>query len=219
MERRSVVEYLDSFLRRGRDCAYVQHRGYRTVRWSYRQVAETAFRFARELEARGIGKGDRVLLWGPNSAEWVAAFFGCALRGVIVVPIDEAGAADFAQRVYQQVDGKLLVCSREHVLPSIPSLALEDLQETLSAHSSAPYDATAIGPSDILEIVFTSGTTAEPKGVVITHGNVLGNIAPLETEIQRYLKYERLRPSRSFSEPASFEPCVRAIPAECFYRS
>ena len=139
MERRSVVEYLDSFLRRGRECAYVQHRGYRTVRWSYRQVAETSFRFARELEARGISKGDRVLLWGPNSAEWVAAFFGCALRGAIVVPIDEAGAADFAQRVYQQVDGKLLVCSREHALPSIPALALDDLQDSLAAHSSAPY--------------------------------------------------------------------------------
>ena len=53
MERRSVVEYLESFLRRGRECAYVQRRGYRAERWSYRQVAETAFRFARELEKRG----------------------------------------------------------------------------------------------------------------------------------------------------------------------
>ncbi|MGB9284813.1 MAG: AMP-binding protein, partial [Candidatus Sulfotelmatobacter sp.] len=49
----------------------------------------------------------------------------------------------------------------------------------------------AIGRDDTLQIVFTSGTTAEPKGVVITHGNVLANIAPLETEMQRYLKYER----------------------------
>jgi len=104
MERRSVVEYLESFLQRGRECAYVQLRGYRTVRWTYQQVAETAFRFARELEERGIGRGERVLLWGTNSAEWVAAFFGCALRGAIVVPIDDAGAADFAQRVCQQVD-------------------------------------------------------------------------------------------------------------------
>jgi long-chain acyl-CoA synthetase len=192
MERRSVVEYLESFLLRGRECAYIQRRGYRAQRWSYRQVAETAFRFARELEKRGIGKGERVLLWGPNSAEWVAVFFGCALRGVIVVPIDEAGAADFAQRVYQQVGGRLLVGSSEHALPSIPVVALEDLPEVLSAHASAPYDAVVIGPADVLEIVFTSGTTAEPKGVVITHGNVLGNIAPLEKEIQRYLKYERL---------------------------
>ena len=192
MERRSVVEYLASFLRRGRECAYVQQRGYRAERWSYRQVAETAFRFARELERRGIGKGERVLLWGPNSAEWVAVFFGCALRGAIVVPIDEAGAADFTLRVYQQVDARLLVGSRAHVLPSIPVLALEDLPEILSAHAAAPYEAAAIVPADVLEIVFTSGTTAEPKGVVITHGNVLGNIAPLEREIRRYLKYERL---------------------------
>ncbi len=192
MERRSVVEYLASFLRRGRECAYVQQRGYRAERWSYRQVAETAFRFARELERREIGKGERVLLWGPNSAEWVAVFFGCALRGAIVVPIDEAGAADFTQRVYQQVDARLLVGSRAHVLPSIPVVALEDLPEILSAHAATPYEAAAIGPADVLEIVFTSGTTAEPKGVVITHGNVLGNIAPLETEIGRYLKYERL---------------------------
>jgi long-chain acyl-CoA synthetase len=192
MERCSVVEYLESFLRRGRECAYVQRRGYRAERWSYRQVAETASRFARELERRGIGRGERVLLWAPNSAEWVAAFFGCALRGVIVVPLDDAGAADFTQRVYQQVDGKLLVCSRQHALSLIPVVVLEDLKEILSIHASAPYDAAAIGPTDILEIVFTSGTTAEPKGVVITHGNVLGNIAPLETEIQKYLKYERL---------------------------
>jgi long-chain acyl-CoA synthetase len=192
MERRSVVEYLENFLRRNRDCAYVQRDGYRTVRWTYRQVAETAFQFARELQSRDIGKGKRVLLWGPNSAEWVAAFFGCALRGVIVVPIDDAGTLDFTQRVYRQVDGRLLLCSREHVRPSIPTLILEEMQETLSVHGSAPYEATDIGASDTLEVVFTSGTTAEPKGVVITHGNVLANIAPLEREMQRYLKYERL---------------------------
>src|SRR6267143_1071021 len=101
MERRSVVEYLEDFLRRGRECAYVQRRGYRTERWSYRQVAEAAFRFARELEKRGIGKGERVLVWGPNSAEWVAVFFGCALRGVIVVPIDEVSTPEFALRVHR----------------------------------------------------------------------------------------------------------------------
>jgi len=205
MERRSVVDFLENFLRRGEDCAYVQHRGYRTVRWSYRRVAETAFRFARELQKRSIGKGERVLLWGPNSAEWVAVFFGCALRGVIIVPIDDAGAADFTQRVHRQVEGRLLLCSREHAQPSLsvsasspPAsapvrvLILEDLIETLSGHSSAPYASAETSVGDTLEVVFTSGTTAEPKGVVISHGNVLSNIAPLESEIRRYLKYERL---------------------------
>ncbi len=95
-------------------------------------------------------------------------------------PIDDAGAADFTLRVFQHVDARLLVSSREHVLPAIPALILEDLPETVSRHVAAPYGAAAIGPADVLEIVFTSGTTAEPKGVVITHGNVLGNIAPLK---------------------------------------
>jgi long-chain acyl-CoA synthetase len=57
--------------------------------------------------------------------------------------------------------------------------------------SSAPAPNAAIGRNDLLQIVFTSGTTAEPKGVVITHGNVLANTAPLELEMRQYLKYER----------------------------
>ena len=192
MERRSVVEYLDNFLRRGRECAYVQQRGYRTVRWSTGRWRRLPFSFARELEARGIGKGDRVLLWGPNSAEWVAAFFGCALRGVIVVPIDEAGCGRLCPARVSAGGWKASDLFARHAVASIPALVLEDLQEISGGHSPAPYDAAARSrPADILEIVFTSGTTAEPKGVVITHGNVLGNIAPLETEIQKYLKYER----------------------------
>ena len=191
-QRRSVVEFLEDFLRRDGECAYSQRRGYRWVGWSYRQVAEAAFQCARELESRGIEKGQCVLLWGPNSAEWVAAFFGCALRGVVVVPIDDGGTLDFAGRVYEQVNGKLLFCSREHVHSGMPVLVLEDLQEILSRHSAQPFSPAELSPSDTLEVVFTSGTTAEPKGVVITHGNVLANIAPLESEIGRYLKYERL---------------------------
>ena len=191
MERRSVAEYLRDFLRRGREVAYVQRRGYRTERWTYKHIADTAFRFGRELEKRGIVKGDRVLVWGPNSAEWVAVFFGCALQGVIVVPMDNAAASDFVLRVAHQVNTKLLICSREHAQSSIPTLLLDELNEGLTQYAASPYDEVPLQRSDVLEIVFTSGTTAEPKGVVITHGNVLSNIAPLESQIQTYLKYER----------------------------
>ncbi len=169
----------------------MQPHGYRTARWSYRQVADLAFQFARELDARSITKGERILLWGPNSAEWVAVFLGCALRGVVVVPMDDVASPDFALRVHQQVDAKLQVCSRDHVQQSITALTLEELPAALAAHSTAAYPAVDIETADTLEIVFTSGTTAEPKGVVITHGNVLANIAPLELEIRKYLKYER----------------------------
>jgi long-chain acyl-CoA synthetase len=193
MPRSSINEFLQNFLTKGDDCAYAQREGYRFVRWSYLRTANLAFQFARELEARQIHKGDRLLLWGPNSAEWVAAFYGCSLRGVVVVPMDDAASPEFVQRVSSQVSAKLMVCSRAHdaQFSSNSKILLEDLSAVLSQHSLSPYLSADLRPEDPLEIIFTSGTTAEPKGVVITHANVLSNIAPLEVEIQKYLKYER----------------------------
>jgi long-chain acyl-CoA synthetase len=194
MERRSLLDYFDDLARWGSQCAYVYPRGYRSERWSYRLVADTARRFARELQARDLGKGDAVLLWSPNCAEWVAAFWGCALCGVIAVPIDVGSSPDFVRRISSQVNTKLVICPRDRssVLESIPSIDPADLVAALSRHAAASPRPAEIQPSDPLEIVFTSGTTAEPKGVVISHANVLGNIAPLESEIRKYLKYERL---------------------------
>lgn len=191
--RSSLANYCQSFLQHGNGTAYVQRAGYRMVRWSYAQVAGAAFQFARELENRQIEKGDRVIIWGANSAEWVAAFFGCTLRGVAAVPLDDIASDDFAARVLEQTKPRLVLPSRAHAVAksAIPSLILEDLSAALANHSREIYPVAAITPQDTLEIVFTSGTTADPKGVVITHGNVLGNIAPLEVEIRKYLKYER----------------------------
>ena len=192
----SIAEFfLEHFQSHRHECAYRQRRGYRTESITYGEVLETALGFARELESRGIAKGDRVMLWGENSAAWAAVFFGCALRGVIVVPMDDNSAADFATRVLQQVSGKLLVISqrhlREYAASTITTLKLEDIPQRRNPGRAAPTKVP-LGPDDVLQIVFTSGTTAEPKGVVITHGNVLANIAPLEREMRGYLKYERL---------------------------
>jgi long-chain acyl-CoA synthetase len=194
----SIAEFFtEHFQAHRHEIAYRQRRGYRTESFSYGEVLEMAFGFACKLEARGIAKGDRVMVWGENCAEWVAVFFGCALRGVIVVPMDDGSAADFALRVFQRVEAKLLVGSRRHVHEcaaaghSIASLNLEDLAQVTGRESSKQLNV-ALGRDDTLQIVFTSGTTAEPKGVVITHGNVLANIAPLEREMRRYMKYERL---------------------------
>ena len=180
--------------------AYGRRRGYRMKWCSYAQVRDTALRFTRELQTRGIGKGDRVMLWGDNSAEWVAAFFGCALSGVVVVPMDDGAAADFAERVSRQVEARLWVCSRKHAPESAaggtPVMVLEEIKISTSRKGSEkwgtpdPSNAT-VDRDDILQIVFTSGTTSEPKGVAITHGNVLANLTPLEQEMRKYLRYER----------------------------
>src|SRR6266404_7278746 len=105
--RASVADYLLDFSRLGGEQAYAERVGYRIVRHTYGDVAETAFRFARELIARQIRKGDRVVLWGANSAEWVAAFFGCVLRGAVSVPMDRIAAPEFAARVAEQVEAKI----------------------------------------------------------------------------------------------------------------
>ncbi len=188
--------FLENFQANRGDRAYRQRRGYRPESFTYGEILQMAGNFARALEVRGIAKGERVMLWGENCAEWVAAFFGCALGGVIVVPMDDGATSEFAMRVFQQVHGKLLVGSRRHGhecaatgLP-IATLTLEEVK-ALGLAASTPA-SVGLGRDDILQIVFTSGTTADPKGVVITHGNVLANIAPLEQEMRGYLKYERL---------------------------
>src|SRR5579859_6811105 len=130
---KTLAEYPQLHLARGSEIAYVHRRGFRTLRWTYDQLAGLAFRFARELEARSIGKGDRVLLWGDNCAEWVGAFFGCMLRGAVAVPMDRIAAPDFAQRVMSDVDAKLAVCSTP-LIPHVsnrPQMELENLVELL----------------------------------------------------------------------------------------
>jgi long-chain acyl-CoA synthetase len=189
--RGNIGDYLKDFERLGSASAFAEHVGYRVVRWTYRELAETAYQVARELNVRRIRKGDRVMLWGPNSAAWVSAFLACAYRGVIAVPIDDGASADFALRVFQQVNAQLLLCSRRHAHPGLTCILFEELEDQVKHHSAAALAGEAVRSQDALEIVFTSGTTAEPKGVVITHGNVLANVAPLEVQIKPYLKYER----------------------------
>ncbi|HEY9285463.1 MAG TPA: AMP-binding protein, partial [Pyrinomonadaceae bacterium] len=195
MTRRSLTSFLDDYRARGRETAFAHRRGLRWERWGYARVAEAAAGFARELEARGIGRNDRVLFWSENSAEWVAAFYGCLLRGAVVVPLDVESAPDFVSRVQRQTRARLLVhgdderCRRE--LPGVERLRLSDLSAAVSRYHCAPAREFEIDERQPAEIIFTSGTTAEPKGVVLTHGNLLANLAPLEKEIGKYLKWER----------------------------
>src|SRR5262249_48053139 len=190
----SLAELVRLYEKFADEPAFVYHRGYRTPRWTYRQTAELAYRFAWELARRNIVKGDRVMLWGANSPEWVAAFVGCLLRGVVVVPMDKIASPDFMQRVANDVQAKLVVCSAslaEHA-GRWPHLELENLADAVAGHSAEPYASTGITRDDTAEIVFTSGTTAEPRGVVLTHRNLLASLDPIEREIPKYRKYERI---------------------------
>src|SRR5262245_49546463 len=170
--RETLLSFLDECIAHGEQTAVGHWRGLRIARWSYARLASGAYQFARELEARNIGAGDRVLFWSENTPEWIVAFYGCLLRGAVVVPLDLKSAPDFAARVQQQVSAKLLLTDEPQI--DLPHLSLKNLNDVIAKHSSDPYRAT---PNDLVQIVFTSGTTAAPKGVCLTHRNLLANIA------------------------------------------
>ena len=192
--RENILSFLDDYAGHGNATAFAHRRKLRVERWSYSRVVDAARRFARELEARKVQKGDRVLLYAENSPAWVAAFFGCALRGAVIVPLDAESAPSFIARVIQQTEPKLLLHDGDTQggLQSLPSLNLAILEESISHRDAAPYQNEEVLEDDLLEIIYTSGTTTEPRGVLLTHGNLLANLAPLESEIQKYLRWERL---------------------------
>jgi long-chain acyl-CoA synthetase len=189
--RETLLSFLDDCRAHGKQTAVAHEAGVRLSRSSYARLASSACQFARELEARSIGVGDRVLFWGENRPEWIACFYGCLLRGAVAVPLDLKSAPDFVARVQQQVSAKLLLSDDPQSQLNLPHVAFNRIPELLARHSDAPYSTNA-KPDDLVEIVFTSGTTAEPKGVCLTHRNLLANIAPIEKEFNRYKRWERL---------------------------
>jgi long-chain acyl-CoA synthetase len=192
MQRQSLLEYFREDARPAREPAIAWRRGYRTVRWSWGDLRREAKRFAAELTSRGIAKGDRVLLWGENSGEWVAAFLGCIFAGAVAVPMDVGADGGFARRVAAHAGVRLTAVGRGLPPPGgVASLGLEEFFENAGGGGGRDYSPVAAEASDVVEIVFTSGTTAEPRGVVLTHGNLLANLAPIETEIGKYRRYER----------------------------
>jgi long-chain acyl-CoA synthetase len=197
MPRKNLLSLFAEFVRFGGDVAVVQRRGYRREKLTYAELYARVLFWSYALAGRGVVPGDRVLLWGPNSAEWVACYWGILLRGAVVVPMDAAASPDFVQRAITDAGVKLILRDRQQMeLPGAPpSMIINDLKDVVA--SPQPGLDTGVNPGDestrskIAEILYTSGTTAEPRGVVLTHGNFLANLEPLEREIEAYRKYER----------------------------
>jgi long-chain acyl-CoA synthetase len=211
--RAHLATLLDDLRRHDREIAFVRYRGVRRQISTYGELARMAGQFAALLEDRGIGLRDRVLLWGENGAEWVAAFYGCMLRGVMAVPLDEFGSAEFAARVAADVKPKLAVgdasllgklkgterwkneekhqesAATQSIGLDFPTIVFEDWTTVLPAREAGPIAGLSLQTP--LQILFTSGTTGDPKGIVHTHGNVLASVGPIEEAAQKYLRYER----------------------------
>jgi long-chain acyl-CoA synthetase len=164
--------------------------GYRRRVHTYADVGRAARGFARQLAAAGLRKDDKVVFWGENRPEWIAAYWGCLISGIIVVPVDYRSSPEFVRRVSRLVDARLVLLGDDVAAGAVTeNEATRGLFRDLDWQADGPMPDVAITRDDITQIIFTSGATAEPKGVVIRHRNILANIVPVEREIDRYRIY------------------------------
>ena len=175
----TIVDFLrEAAARHGPRDALLIKPAFRYIRWTYDRLWEDSGRVATLLQRRGLNKGDQAILWGPNSPHWVLAFFGCLRAGVVLIPLDLRSAPDYVSRVISRTEPKLAFTSRftpkGDVDLGVPEISFEELE--LAIADLPTPDPVTIHPDDLAEIMFTSGTTGDPKGVMLTHRNLTANI-------------------------------------------
>jgi len=189
-----LLTYIDENIKSKNRYFYYKNK-YRTWTWSYNKVYQYAKQFAELLKCLKIDKCDRILLKGPNCPEWIVVFIGCLICGVVVVPLDMKSSSDFETKVQEKVKAKLLVCPQENEVVeslNLKSIYFEDIEQRLSSISPSDNLTYSVTSDDLAEIVFTSGTTYIPKGVMVTHSNIESNLRAIQPVLNRYERMFRL---------------------------
>ncbi len=187
MPRETLLDFFDDFSAYP-DSFLVYDDGLRSRRYSYGETAQAAHGFAAELRTREIGSGEKVIVWSENRPEWMFALWGCLLEGVVLVPVDYRSSPALLLRIAAITGARLALLGGEVTVPAelaIPTLALSGL----AALEATSIEHAPVTRDSLAQIIFTSGATADPKGVMITHRNVLANIVPVELELLKYRKY------------------------------
>ncbi len=162
---------------------------------SYARVFELVTKLARHLKELGIEKGDHVAILGENRPEWGISLFALSWIGAVAVPLDARAPIESHKFIMSFSSCKALIASGgftagieavRHELPGLRHIIPMESIEALSgkyAHGAALENVTR---ADLLEILFTSGTMGDPKGVMLTHGNIISNVDDIHRTIEYF---------------------------------
>lgn len=166
--------------------ALVMRMGYRTVTLNYREVHELARKIACLLQQRGVTPGDRVIVLAPNSPYWICVFWATLLCGAVVVPLNIQSTAQMIEDIVNHTGAKIIFKYRylKEALPvGVPVYDIEFIKEDVVGIDAAAFEKVQAAERDLVEIMYTSGTTGEPKGVMLSHANLYSNVSAIATSI------------------------------------
>jgi long-chain acyl-CoA synthetase len=174
----TLGELLPELKRLGNREAVRWSNGLRTWVATYAQLYSRIGAAFDYFDRNRIHAGDRVLIRAENRLEWIAVFWACIAHGVEAVPVDYRFSHDLVERIRKESQARLVI--DDAALDSIATLP-----------GRVSFTPTPVTPDDIVEIVYTSGTTGEPKGIVHRHQNICANLRPFQKEISKYKKWAR----------------------------
>jgi long-chain acyl-CoA synthetase len=163
--------------------------GESALAWTYGELARRSRLAAWRLRAAGLEPGARILTWSPATPQLPAAYYGAMRAGLVLVPLDLRMAPDAIERIAARANATRLILGagpdapdpREAGLGEFPTTRLDEL--TADADETFPADwepQIAAWPrpadTDVVELIFTSGTTGSPKGVILAHDNVVASV-------------------------------------------
>ncbi len=185
----TLADLIPEMVRLGRREALRYDNGFRTFLFSYQELLDRIRGFQSHLSTLDLNPGSRVILWSENRPEWVFAFWACVLEGIQVVPLDFQTSPEMVERISGQVGARMILHGEDTRPTSLPDT--QRLTRIECDRVRAPVPRGALQPDHTVQILFTSGTTGRPSGVVHRHRNICSNLEPFRREIYRYRRIAR----------------------------